>query len=203
MIEPYEVYKLYLAIKLHFTTKSYDVVKYKGKVRVKPETFKKRKDMVSIKKLARDYKREEIIDFLVANFVSGERWGGLFDIQASKRYEDWKAKKNQREYLFQRDVSKILLEMEKQKVGAFFEKNGIILSGNQYICDDKCWKMVNLSNKFNKIDQSDNTFYHFITENNLINLIDNYNNELTITDFLIHHDEKFCEEIDNNFNEYL
>ena len=69
-------------------------------------------------------KREEIIDFLVANFVSGERWGGLFDIQASKRYEDWKAKKNQREYLFQRDVSKILLEMEKQKVGAFFEKNG-------------------------------------------------------------------------------
>ena len=26
MIEPYEVYKLYLAIKLHFTTKSYDVV---------------------------------------------------------------------------------------------------------------------------------------------------------------------------------
>ena len=96
MIEPYEVYKLYLAIKLHFTTKSYDVVKYKGKVRVKPETFRKRKDMVSIKKLARDYKREEIIDFLVANFVSGERWGGLFDIQASKRYEDWKAKKNQR-----------------------------------------------------------------------------------------------------------
>ena len=49
--------------------------------------------MVSIKKLARDYKREEIIDFLVANFVSGERWGGLFDIQASKRYEDWKSKK--------------------------------------------------------------------------------------------------------------
>ena len=84
MIEPYEVYKLYLAIKLHFTTKSYDVVKYKGKVRVKPETFRKRKDMVSIKKLARDYKREEIIDFLVANFVSGERWGGLFDIQASR-----------------------------------------------------------------------------------------------------------------------
>jgi len=124
MIEPYEVYKLYLAIKLHFTTKSYDVVKYKGKVRVKPETFKKRKDMVSIKKLARDYKREEIIDFLVANFVSGERWGGLFDIQASKRYEDWKVKKNQREYIFKRDVSKIVLEMEKQKVGAFFEKNG-------------------------------------------------------------------------------
>ena len=37
-MEPFEVYKLYLAIKLHFTTKSYDVVKYKGKVRVKQET---------------------------------------------------------------------------------------------------------------------------------------------------------------------
>jgi|TARA_B110000908_G_scaffold172118_1_gene237782 hypothetical protein len=123
-MEPFEVYKLYLAIKLHFTTKSYDVVKYKGKVRVKQETFQKRKDMVSIKKLARDYKREEIIDFLVANFVSGERWGGMFDVGASKRYEDWKIKKTQREYLFKGDVSKILLEMEIQKVSPFYEING-------------------------------------------------------------------------------
>ena len=41
MIEPFEVYKLYLAVKLHFTKKDYDIIKYRGKVRIKEETYKK------------------------------------------------------------------------------------------------------------------------------------------------------------------
>ena len=116
MIEPFEVYRLYLAIKLHFTTKNYDIVKYKGKVRVKEETFRKRKDLISIKKLARDYNREEIINFLVANFVSGEKWGGLFDVDAARRYEEWQNRKLRREYQFKQDVDRILLDMEKEDI---------------------------------------------------------------------------------------
>ena len=116
MIEPFEVYRLYLAIKLHFTTKNYDIVKYRFKVRVKEETFRKRKDMVSIKKLARDYSRDEIINFLVANFVSGEKWGGLFDVDAARRYEEWQNRKVKREYQFQQDVDRIILEMEKENI---------------------------------------------------------------------------------------
>ena len=96
MIEPFEVYKLYLAVKLHFTKKDYDIIKYRGKVRIKEETYKKRKDLVSIKKLARDYDREEVVNFLVAYFVSGERWGGLFDTDAARRYKEWTVRKNQR-----------------------------------------------------------------------------------------------------------
>tara|TARA_S200000501_G_scaffold266113_1_gene249830 strand:- start:3246 stop:3827 length:582 start_codon:yes stop_codon:yes gene_type:complete len=125
MIEPFEVYKLYLAVKLHFTKKDYDIIKYRGKVRIKEETYKKRKDLVSIKKLARDYDREEVVNFLVANFVSGERWGGLFDTDAARRYKEWTVRKNQREYRFQQDVSKILLEMETKNItNPFIEKNG-------------------------------------------------------------------------------
>tara|TARA_B100000902_G_C27309221_1_gene917346 strand:+ start:840 stop:1442 length:603 start_codon:yes stop_codon:yes gene_type:complete len=124
MIEPFEVYRLYLAIKLHFTTKNYDIVKYRFKVRVKEETFRKRKDMVSIKKLARDYSRDEIINFLVANFVSGEKWGGLFDVDAARRYEEWQNRKVKREYQFQQDVDRIILEMEKENIiNPFVEKN--------------------------------------------------------------------------------
>lgn len=124
MIEPFEVYRLYLAIKLHFTTKNYDIVKYRFKVRVKEETFRKRKDMVSIKKLARDYSRDEIINFLVANFVSGEKWGGLFDVDAARRYEEWQNRKVKREYQFQQDVDRIVLEMEKENIiNPFVEKN--------------------------------------------------------------------------------
>ena len=124
MIEPFEVYRLYLAIKLHFTTKNYDIVKYRFKVRVKEETFRKHKDMVSIKKLARDYSRDEIINFLVANFVSGEKWGGLFDVDAARRYEEWQNRKVKREYQFQQDVDRIILEMEKENIiNPFVEKN--------------------------------------------------------------------------------
>ena len=124
MIDPFELYKLYLALKLHFTKKDYDITKTKGAVRVKKETFLKRRDLISIRKLARDYKRSEMIDFLVANFVSGEKWGGLFDVEAGKRYQEWLHRKTKREYIFEQDVDKILLEMEKNDISnPFFAKD--------------------------------------------------------------------------------
>lgn len=125
MIEPFEVYKLYLALKLHFTKKDYNITKTKGAVRVKHETFLKRKDLTAIRKLARDYSRKEIIDFLVANFVSGEKWGGLFDIHSKKRYDDWLSRKGKRDYIFEQDVAKIQLEMEKREISSpFFSESG-------------------------------------------------------------------------------
>ena len=124
MTEPFEVYKLYLALKLHFTKKEYDITKTKGAVKVKQETFLKRKDLTSIRKLARDYKRSDIIDFLVANFVSGEKWGGLFDVEANRVYKDWLSRKTKREYIFEQDVAKIELEMQKNSIdNPFVEKN--------------------------------------------------------------------------------
>lgn len=124
MTEPFEVYKLYLALKLHFTKKEYDITKTKGAVKVKQETFLKRKDLTSIRKLARDYKRSDIIDFLVANFVSGEKWGGLFDVEANRVYKDWLSRKAKREYIFEQDVAKIELEMQKNSIdNPFVEKN--------------------------------------------------------------------------------
>tara|TARA_B100000073_G_scaffold340817_1_gene341173 strand:- start:590 stop:1171 length:582 start_codon:yes stop_codon:yes gene_type:complete len=124
MIEPFEVYKLYLALKLHFTKKDYDITKTKGAVKVKQETFLKRKDLTVIRKLARDYSRSEIIDFLVANFVSGEKWGGLFDVEANRVYKQWSIRKSKREYTFVQDVDALLLEMEKNNISnPFFEKS--------------------------------------------------------------------------------
>ena len=41
----FDVYKTYLAIKLHFQSDSYDYYKYGGKVNAKLDTFTKRKDM--------------------------------------------------------------------------------------------------------------------------------------------------------------
>jgi len=115
-MEPYEVYKLYLALKLHFTTEKYDITKTRGAVKASEKAFMRRKDIVSMRKLARDYKKKEIIDLLVANFVSGDKWGGMFDTQASEVYKEWKARKARRDYQFEQDVELIKLEMEKQNI---------------------------------------------------------------------------------------
>ena len=92
-MEPFDVYKIYLSLKLHFTTDSYDITKHKYAAKGRKETFLKRKDLMVIRKLARDFSREEIINILIANFVSGDKWGGMFDAEAMERYKHWKANK--------------------------------------------------------------------------------------------------------------
>ena len=89
-MDEYSVYKMYIALKLHFTTENYDVIAQRGKVRASRQAFAKRKDLYSIKKVSKTYSDEEVANFLVANFTSGDRWGGLFDSEASDRYADWK-----------------------------------------------------------------------------------------------------------------
>jgi hypothetical protein len=108
----YEVYKMYLALKLHFTTEAYDVIKQKGKVRASKQAFAKRKDLYSIKKIAKNYSDEEIANFLVANFTSGDRWGGVFDTEAGDRFLEWKRKIEALSYNFEKDLEKISFEME-------------------------------------------------------------------------------------------
>jgi len=115
-MEPFEVYRLYLALKLHFTKKDYNITKTKGAVRASQNAFLKRRDLTAMRKLARDYKRREIIDLLVANFVSGNKWGGVFDANAKETYEAWKSRKLKLDYIFEQDIAKIELEMEKENI---------------------------------------------------------------------------------------
>ena len=115
-MEPFEVYKLYLALKLHFTTEKYDITKTRGAVKASEKAFLRRKDIIAMRKLARDYSKREIIDLLVANFVSGDKWGGMFDSQSAEVYKEWKARKARRDYQFEQDVELIKLEMEKQSI---------------------------------------------------------------------------------------
>ena len=121
-MDPFEVYKVYMALKLHFTTKSYDITQTKGAVRAKKETFLKRKDILSFRKLARDFKRSEIIDILVANFVSGDKWGGIFDAQSLETHKKWLTTKQKMLYNFSTDLDNILFRMEKDGIkSAIFE----------------------------------------------------------------------------------
>lgn len=127
-MEPYDVYRSYLALRLHFTTDKYDVIKQQGRVRASKQSFFKRTDLFSIKKIAQEYSDKEVVDFLVANFVSGDRWGGVFDSEARENYLAWKRRMESITYTFTNEIDKLILHCEKlqKKFEDVFE------NGNQH-----------------------------------------------------------------------
>jgi len=116
IMDEYSVYRMYLALKLHFTTDDYDVITQKGKVRASRQAFAKRKDLFSIKKIAKTYSDEEVANFLVANFVSGDRWGGMFDMDAGQRYKEWKKRVESLSYNFQQELDNLIEDAEGSKL---------------------------------------------------------------------------------------
>lgn len=111
-MDAFQAYRYYLALKLHFTTDSYDVVKHKGRVKASRDSFMKRRDLYAISKIAKTYSDEEIVNFLVSNFVSGNKWGGVFDSEANQTYLLWKKKIEALSYTFKNDIRKILDEYD-------------------------------------------------------------------------------------------
>lgn len=70
----YEVYVAHIALQRHFTTKSYDYMKYNGKVRVSVKSFEKRKDGYFYHKLSQ---RSDWFDFLLAQVIDDpKKWIG-------------------------------------------------------------------------------------------------------------------------------
>ena len=126
LMEPYDVYRAYLSLKLHFTTDQYDVIQQRGRVKASKQSFFKRNDLFAIRKIAQEYSDKEVVDFLVANFVSGDRWGGVFDIEAKQRYIQWKKRMESITYTFEKELDKMLLEAEKRGIdfSKMFEGNG-------------------------------------------------------------------------------
>jgi hypothetical protein len=113
IMEPFEVYRYYLALRLHFTTDQYDAIKQRGKVRASKQAFAKRNDLIAIRKIADTYSDQDIVNFLVANFISGDRWGGVFDTEAKERFTNWKKRIESLTYTFEKELSYLSLQMEK------------------------------------------------------------------------------------------
>ena len=127
-MEAFDVYRSYLALRLHFTTDKYDVIKQKGRVRATKQSFFKRNDLLSIRKIADTFSEKEVVDFLVANFVSGDRWGGVFNSEAKSNYNDWKRRIESMTYTFTNDIDKLVFEIEKRQINF----NDIFVNGNNH-----------------------------------------------------------------------
>jgi hypothetical protein len=159
-MEPFEVYRYYLALRLHFTTDKYDVIEQRGRVRATKNSFLKRKDLLSIRRVAETYSDKDIVDFLVANFVSGDRWGGVFDVESKERYQGWKKRIEAISYTFKRELDRAVVYAEKHNMtfqDLFSCQNGqhpVIIK--MYLRNDLSIETLVILNKLNNfIDQLD------------------------------------------------
>jgi hypothetical protein len=105
----YDLYCTYQAIKLHFSSESYNFFHYDGKTRVSIDAFQKRRDKFLFHRLARKYRDDEMVPFLVANFVhSDDNWTkSLLEEEAEQTYREWKRRTDSMSKIYTDDLQKI------------------------------------------------------------------------------------------------
>ena len=119
-VTPFETYQTYLSMKSHFTNSKYDFFKYGGKSRATMTSFNKRKDKYWFEKTSRKYSNEEILNFLLANFVTTDTpqnlWIGEIINSGERTYAEWMRKQQSLTYLFKEQSSELLFNRKLNEV---------------------------------------------------------------------------------------
>ena len=119
-VTPYETYQTYLSMKSHFTNRKYDFFKYGGKSRATVSSFNKRKDKYWFEKTSRKYSDKEVVDFLLANFVSTDNpqnlWIGEIINSGERTYAEWMKRRQSSTYLFKEQSNELLSENELESL---------------------------------------------------------------------------------------
>jgi hypothetical protein len=110
-MESIDVYLMYCAMKAHFGKSDYDFVDYKGKTRIKRDTFYKRKDRSFFVKLARKYNAEEQIkNYFISNFIKDKK--GYIANFTDENYESWKLKRKNFFEIFEVEMKPLVESFE-------------------------------------------------------------------------------------------
>lgn len=107
-MEAYDAYKIYHALKLHFTS-NYDYAKYHGKANVSVDSFLKRKDRPFFGRVARKYK-DDTKDFFISNFIVNPKgWVGNFN---DENYLNWKKRNQSLKYNYKSELTELFNKVE-------------------------------------------------------------------------------------------
>jgi hypothetical protein len=111
----FEIYKVYLAVKLHFTSKnqSYDFHKHGGRTTARLETFTKRRDRYFFHKLSQSYNDTNAVDYFVSNFVTNTNlWvGDIIGNSGDENYREWSKRIEALHYYYEQDIEYLLERM--------------------------------------------------------------------------------------------
>jgi len=107
-------------MKSHFTNRKYDFFKYGGKSRATMSSFNKRKDKYWFEKTSRKFSDQEVVDFLLSNFVSTDNpqnlWIGEIINSGERKYAEWMKRKQSLTYLFKEQSKELLSENDLETV---------------------------------------------------------------------------------------
>ena len=119
-VTPFETYQTYLSMKSHFTNRKYDFFKYGGKSRATMSSFNKRKDKYWFEKTSRKYSDEEVLNFLLANFVNTDTpqnlWIGEKINSGERTYAEWMRRRQSLTYIFKEQSEKLLSETDLENL---------------------------------------------------------------------------------------
>jgi len=154
IVTPFETYQHYLSLKNHFTNPKYDFFKYGAKTRASITSFNKRKDKYWFEKTSRKYSDEEVVDFLVSNFVSTDNpqnlWIGEIINSGERTYADWMRRQQSLTYLFKEQSMELFSENKLETVFNCSKGHPIVLkrflsgklSPETFVIYDKIFSIV-------------------------------------------------------------
>lgn len=100
-----EVYKMYLSLKLHFTTDTFDYLKYGNAAKASQHSFDSRRDKFFFVKLSRTFREDELKEFFVANMIVEDKvYPATLVREGSKNYQEYIKRKQSLTYRFKEDV---------------------------------------------------------------------------------------------------
>ena len=118
MIHGFDVYRMYLAMKLHFTNPNFDYFTAGGKTNAKEKTYQQRNDFWFYETLAKKYTKEEIQELLLASFVISEDstkvWIGDIKQSGKDRWVVWKKSQQSLAYTVEQDLESVASSMGSQ-----------------------------------------------------------------------------------------
>ena len=121
MIDPFESYKLYNALKLHFET-DYDALKYNFKTNVSAKSFLNRKDKYFFAKIAKTYEKD-LKGYYVANFKNDVSYvGEMVNESGERNYLQHRKTLESLSRVFQNDINK-LSDINEVDFNGLFESN--------------------------------------------------------------------------------
>lgn len=163
-LTPYQTFCLYLAIKSHFTQKKYDYFKYSGTVRATPESFEKRRDKYYFSRLSKKYNENEMLDFLVANFIHDNKWiGDLLEDTGHDNYIKYLKRKQAFTYYFTNELTALLSTVDDPRDLFICSSSTYPRIINEYLAGTISLETLSVLNRFicffdqfdKKIDQDD------------------------------------------------
>lgn len=118
MIHGFDVYRMYLAMKQHFSNPKFDFFQYNGQVNAKEETYQQRNDFYFFETIARKYQKDEIQEFLLASFICSNDpskvWIGDIKRTGKDRWLAYQKQTQSLSYIVEQDLGTVVDYMEAQ-----------------------------------------------------------------------------------------